>query len=457
MERAGWDAAYFCDIIYLNQSPLYSRRYFKNWRQFVSLVPAFEIRESCRTHFLCGIKIGKICLILLNYLLICGIFLWEGDFMRNKIWEYLIPSLKDKETLWNECIFIFDTNVLLNLYRYTSNTRDTLLAAFDDLKERIWLPYQVAYEYAKDRFDVIYETVEKYKKLDRLEEEFINQYVQELRVKPSDAAIKELQASIDTWITAQKTKNLVVTQASNDQILEKLLNIFEEKVGVPFSQEELDSIRLEGKDRYEKQIPPGFCDAKKENGGIENNAYGDLIVWKEILSIASKIHKDIIFVTHDQKADWWSKAKGRTVGPRVELRTEFFKITGQKFYMYSMEMFLEQYSSHKGQTADKSVIDEVADMRGATQKRHKRPSNFAEYAIVLERNIIRLHQQITRRQAVIDHLQSKYANSPMPLDVSTQLENTRAKLLQLQHELAVKEEELSLWHSRISKSSNSPQ
>lgn len=373
--------------------------------------------------------------------------------MQNKIWEYLIPSLEEKESLWNECIFIFDTNVLLNLYRYTSNTRDTLLAAFDDLKERIWLPYQVAYEYAKDRFDVIYETVEKYKKLDKLEKDLIDQYILELRVKPSDQAIKELQDSINAWITAQKKKNLLVTQASDDQILEKLLLIFDGKVGDPFSKEELEAIRLEGKERYEKQIPPGFCDAKKEKGGIENNAYGDLIVWKEILAVSSKTHKNIIFVTHDQKDDWWSKSKGRTIGPRVELRTEFSKMTGQKFYMYSMEMFLEQYSSHKGQAADKSVIDEVADMRGVTQRRHKHPSNFAEYTMALERNIVNLHQRINRRQIVIAQLQSKYANAPMPLEVCSQLDNTKAKLSQLQHELAVKEEELALWHRRISESS----
>ena len=89
--------------------------------------------------------------------------------MRTTIWEYLIPSPEKKEELWNRCTFVFDTNVLLNLYRYTANTRDTLLAALDDLKDRVWLPHQVAYEYAKNRFDVIYETIEKYKKLEQLE------------------------------------------------------------------------------------------------------------------------------------------------------------------------------------------------------------------------------------------------------------------------------------------------
>ena len=50
--------------------------------------------------------------------------------MKTAIWEYIIPSEREKENLWNNCTFVFDTNVLLNLYRYTGNTRRILLEAF---------------------------------------------------------------------------------------------------------------------------------------------------------------------------------------------------------------------------------------------------------------------------------------------------------------------------------------
>lgn len=364
--------------------------------------------------------------------------------MRNAIWEYLIPSPEEKETLWNKCIFVFDTNVLLNLYRYTSNTRDTLLAAFDDLKERVWLPYQVAYEYAKNRFDVIYETTDKYKKLDKLAQEFINQYIIELRLKPSDKTVEQLQDSISAWIKEQKKKNLLVTQASDDKILEKLLCIFDGKIGSPFTQETLAAIHLEGKERYEKQLPPGFCDAKKEKGGIANNAYGDLIVWKEILAFSCDNHKDIIFVTHDQKDDWWSKSKGRTVGPRTELCTEFSEKTGQKFYMYSMDSFLEQHSKHKGQTADQNVIDEVTHIETKSNQRgrKKNANSFMEYSMKLERNIVGLQERIARRQRAIDNIQIKYRDQAMPPDIVEQLRNTEIKMLQLRQQLEMKQAEL---------------
>lgn len=369
--------------------------------------------------------------------------------MREAMWEYLIPSLSEKEDLWDKCIFVFDANVLLNLYRYTSNTRDALLAAFDDLKDRIWLPHQVVYEFAKNRFEVIFETVEKYKKLETLEHDFLSQYKTELRIKDTDQSIVQLQQSIDSWISEQKRKNLLVTNASDDKILEKLLTIFSGKVGIAFSKEEMDKLSKEGKERYEKQIPPGFCDSKKEKDALENNVYGDLVVWKQILDYSSSGHYDIIFVTHDQKKDWWLISKGRTVGPRIELRKEFAQVTNQSFYMYSMENFIEHYSKNKGQTADRNVLDEVIQIDNVSKrnKKAKKLSSPNDNALRIEQNIFSIQGQIARRQRTVEGLRYKYKDRPMPPNVFTQIYNTENKIAQLQHQLSVKRAELLSAHN----------
>lgn len=213
----------------------------------------------------------------------------------------------------------------------------------------------------------------------------------------------------------------------------------------------MKAISTEGKERYEKQIPPGFCDAKKEKDGNENNAYGDLIVWKQILAYSAANHIDIIYVTHDQKKDWWTIAKGRTVGPRIELRKEFSEKTGQNFYMYSMDSFLEQYSKHKGQKADQSVIEEVTQIDSRKRKdSRKRPSTLFEYSSVLERNIVSLHERIGRRQRAISDIQTKYQGKPMPPDVAAQLKNTEVKMAQLQHQLLIKQQEYDACLRQIS-------
>ena len=64
--------------------------------------------------------------------------------MKKAIYEYIELSKQEKENLWESATFVFDTNVLLNLYRYTSKTRDSLFQAIAELKDRIWMPHHVA-------------------------------------------------------------------------------------------------------------------------------------------------------------------------------------------------------------------------------------------------------------------------------------------------------------------------
>lgn len=57
--------------------------------------------------------------------------------MRSTIQEYLSYSDEEKQDLWNHATFVFDTNVFLNLYRYTDKTRKLLLLALNQLKDRL--------------------------------------------------------------------------------------------------------------------------------------------------------------------------------------------------------------------------------------------------------------------------------------------------------------------------------
>lgn len=362
--------------------------------------------------------------------------------MKTAIWEYIIPSEREKENLWNNCTFVFDTNVLLNLYRYTGNTRRILLEAFKDLKGRMWLPYQVAYEYARNRCDVIYETVEKYNKLETLENDFIKKIAEELRLKNSDAEIGKLQNMIAGWIGEQKQGNLIVTKVSDDKILNQILSLFNKKVGEPYSEEEMQNVLKEGKERYSRQLPPGFCDAGKEAEEGDNNAYGDFVVWKQIMEYAGSKKSDIIYVTHDQKKDWWQIAKGRTVGPRIELRKEFAEKTKQRFYMYSMESFLEYYFRHKGQTTDPDVLDEVSFIEKKQSKKRKDVEELYWDMMYLEQQIENMRERIESRQKAVSRLEKKYGGREMPEHITEQLNNMRLKLARLRSHMEGKMQRL---------------
>ncbi len=94
--------------------------------------------------------------------------------MKEQFSVYYTP---DFEKLWSEATFVFDTNVLLNLYRYSSKTSEELFNILEDLKEegKIWIPYQFAYEYHKNLLGIHNSIANEYKeKEDKLRKKMWN-------------------------------------------------------------------------------------------------------------------------------------------------------------------------------------------------------------------------------------------------------------------------------------------
>ncbi len=388
--------------------------------------------------------------------------------MKNAIREYIELKGEEKEELWNNAVFVFDTNVFLNLYRYSQKTRDILLGAMEQLKERIWMPNHVANEFMENRIEVIFETIDRYAKLHEETNSFVKLCSDMLRVKKDDSELVELQTYIETWIDTNKRKNLLVTDVIDDPILDKILELFDGKVGEGFDEEEINVIFAEGIDRYEKKIPPGYKDAIKKSGVMDNNAYGDLIVWKEILRFSENEKKNIIYVTHDQKEDWWNIKRGKTVGPRIELRKEFMEKTHNKFHMYTMNNFISRFEGNKGLKIDQSIMDELQSIQLSINKKDiiRLEDIYFEGLDEIsleEKKIVKLKQKMDKiersnrkRRNYIADLEKKYGRQEMPEDIKILVENTRNNLIkgeenlekyQLQlYELESKENrQLTLW------------
>ncbi|MCT4507517.1 MAG: PIN-like domain-containing protein [Tepidibacter sp.] len=54
------------------------------------------------------------------------------------------------------------------------------------------------------------------------------------------------------------------------------------------------------------------------------------IVWKEILRYSSNNNGDILFITNDEKPDWWEMENDKLIGPRKELIEEFKRYNSNK-------------------------------------------------------------------------------------------------------------------------------
>lgn len=285
--------------------------------------------------------------------------------MKKKFSGYYNLSGDEFEQLWEECVFSFDTSVLLNLYRYSQKTSNELLNILDGISTKIWIPYQVGFEYHRNRLKVINDQVILYSEIVKHIEKAlkdVNQLLSKrigknrhplINIEEITKEITKFQEDIISEIRSKEESHPDLLQ--EDSILEKLTSLFEDRVGNSYSVERLNEVFSEGSQRYDKKTPPGFMDQTKS----EDEKYGDLIIWYQLIDFSIKEKKPIIFVIDDRKEDWWQKVSGRTIGPRPELLQEFLTETGERIYLYSSDRFMELSQDYLGSKVDQNSISEI--------------------------------------------------------------------------------------------------
>ncbi len=292
--------------------------------------------------------------------------------MRDKFPEFYKPVDQDLDDFWQGAIFSYDANTLLNLYRYTETTRNDFLDTLRFLKDRnrLWLTYQASYEYMKNRLIVIDSQKKAYDELKKLLsknkgelEAQLKSYKRHpyLNMDEIEERLSELYKEFDGEFDQLDKDH--PDYMDNDPIFEKLTEIFGGCVGEELSDAELAAIFKEGKDRYEKKIPPGYMDKKEKENSGDLSLYGDLIIWKELLKRFNGNNEKVIFVTDDLKEDWWLMFKGQTISPRPELLKEFIKETTKQILIYKPEQFLKYSKEKLDQPVTKGTLDEVEKVR----------------------------------------------------------------------------------------------
>ncbi|MBK9687114.1 MAG: hypothetical protein IPO65_04925 [Saprospiraceae bacterium] len=88
---------------------------------------------------------------------------------------------------------------------------------------------------------------------------------------------------------------------------------------------------------------------KKIDKGI-----GDLLIWYTILEIGKKNNRDVVFVSGEEKTDWYHRSENQPLYSRFELVSEFFRESGgRSFNMTKLSTLMEILG------ADKESITEV--------------------------------------------------------------------------------------------------
>lgn len=294
-------------------------------------------------------------------------------------------------SMWQDALFMFDANVLLNLYRYSDKTRDEVFQVLEILSEKTWFPNQAIYEYLENRLHVIAEQEKSYNtisdELKKIESKFDHP-----RQHPflSDALLSQLKkAHIDVGDELEKSRDKHRARLSEDDIQEKLAEITEGKIGPEFEIKELQTIFNEGKTRYANKIPPGFRDLGKESHS-QQRAFGDYILWLQIIDKAQKENRNVIFITDDQKEDWWRIFKGKTIGPRPELIKEFQEKTNQNILFYKPDQFLKHVGNFYKSKVGDATIKEVGELTRYKQSKTIELKSYNDYRYLETEKIVYL-------------------------------------------------------------------
>ncbi|MDN5510359.1 MAG: PIN-like domain-containing protein, partial [Pseudomonas sp.] len=63
--------------------------------------------------------------------------------MKTKFSNHFANDEQRRAKLWDECVFVFDTNVYTGVYKRSDDARDAFYKVVRSLGERLWAPYQV--------------------------------------------------------------------------------------------------------------------------------------------------------------------------------------------------------------------------------------------------------------------------------------------------------------------------
>ncbi|MDJ0366774.1 PIN domain-containing protein [Hymenobacter sp. H14-R3] len=297
--------------------------------------------------------------------------------MKNLFPGHYKRSKAEFRELWESAIFAFDTNVLLDFFRYSDDTVEDLMATIEKVKDRIWIPYQVAAEYHKLLYNIIGEQAGHYSTAIKdlsalratLDAKRKHPFVSKEVYTKADETFKVLEKEL------KEKQEKVISLLNENPIKDKLAILFSDKIGEPFDEKSISKLYTEGELRYAKLIPPGYEDAKKPSP----DKFGDLIIWKQLIKYAKEVDKAIIFITGDTKDDWFLSQSGKIIGPRPELLAEFVKETNQTFYSYPTTAFLKSANDFLSAGVKKATLDEVKSFDESSNKYRNEGNVYFEH------------------------------------------------------------------------------
>lgn len=264
------------------------------------------------------------------------------------------------------CFVVLDANVLLWPYEFNSASLAEVNRVYGELKAqaRLVVPGQAAREFYKHRSRKVAALSEVLDgAITRASKSALQQSIPLLQDDPDYKAAQKLSKELtNTGKKLIEKLEAVKSRLQSDIAADPVSTIYREQL--PGCIAELDAtdrqaILNEVERRGRLRIAPGFKDQAKEDGGV-----GDYLIWLTILETAAKRKSHCIFVTNEEKSDWWIKSGG-AFQPRPELLDEYRRASGgQTIHLLPLSELLSLFS------AEPEVVQGVQNLEEASRQRY---------------------------------------------------------------------------------------
>lgn len=263
----------------------------------------------------------------------------------------------------NTCIVALDTNALLLPYSVGKDDLGALGTVYSQIagEGRLFLPERVAREFIKNRDRKLAEMALA---IDNMKSKL---NIGEARISPLLEALTEsanLNKANEKLLAAKKEYIAILDNLTsqirswrgNDPVTSLYASVFtQERLAAPADKD--NDLRKEWAYRVENKVPPGYKDGGKEDLGI-----GDFAIWMSLLNLGATHKKDMIFVTGEEKADWFVRAGSTRVYPRPELVDEYRRASsGRTLRLSSLHDLLREMSAPEGLVNDVKAAESKAN------------------------------------------------------------------------------------------------
>lgn len=252
---------------------------------------------------------------------------------------------------------VLDTNALLVPYGIGGQSLSAIESTYRRLiaEKRLIIPAQVAREFARNRVTKLTDLHQKLSRRRSQLQAFHQGSYPLLENLAEYRRLRDVENQLDRLVTDYRNLLAAVIDHINgwewnDPVSVLYGRLFQTEIVVD-TVKPLDEVRAEHTRRFSNKIPPGYKDEAKDDGGI-----GDLLIWLTILELGAARRASVMFVSGEEKADWWHRSEQQPLYPRFELVDEFRRASGGcSFHIIRFSRLLELFG------ASTEVVAEVRE------------------------------------------------------------------------------------------------